>query len=176
MSVRRGGLKRYRFDVAGLARDVKALPPCIVHDYGIKQPINDLVVTRKGQDPRLELSYLRLIHIGRAADNDLATGLARACRDAIEDATARAPHAENDASRDASARILIPYLYEFHRQDASFLAMLRIERDGAVVVKVGICDVDAMQLGGQHFPHFEDSPYPSVEIWAKGARHGYAGL
>jgi len=97
---------------------------------------------------------LGFIHVRRTADDDLVAHLAGTCGGAVEDATARAGLAENHVGRNSRPGILVPDLHEFHRKNPRLMALIRIERDRAVIVKIGFRNMDAMEFSSEHSSHF----------------------
>jgi hypothetical protein len=119
----------------------------------IGEPVDDAVVAVEGQNLRLKRGDFVRLDIDGATDDDLVAGLTGARRCAIEDAAARAALAQNDIGRDAGAGMLVPDFHELERQYSRLLAMIGIERDGAVIVDIGVRHVDTVKFGADNLAH-----------------------
>ena len=99
-----------------------------------------------------------IIDGGDANDPRVPSGVAGASGGAVQDAAAAAGLAEDDIGADPRRRRLVPDLDEFQRIDAGLAALLRVERDRAMVIKVGPGHPDAVQLGADDADHARKAP------------------
>src|SRR5215212_8734279 len=71
----------------------------------------------------------------------------------VENAAARARLAVDHVSGETRARVLVPDLDELERVNAGLGAVLRIQRDRAMVVQIGACDPNGVKLRANNLQH-----------------------
>src|SRR3954453_16751669 len=102
------------------------------------------------------------LHEASGRHDDLIANLTGPRRRAVQNAAARARHAEDHVGGQARPGVLVPDLDELERVEAGLGAVLRIQRDRAMVVQIGCGDPDGVQLCADDLQH-RGPFWPSAE-------------
>ena len=137
----------------GQRHNRKAVAPRRGGPDAIAQLLVDRIVGMEGQHRRIEIAQRRPVDVFRRRNDQLIADLAGSRRRAVQDAAARSGLAEDHIGADPCAGILVPDIDELQRNNTRGLAMLRIQGNRAVIVQIGIGDLDPMQLGANDFDH-----------------------
>lgn len=117
------------------------------------QAISYLIAAIERENPWLQINNSPLVEVCRTADDQWVTYLAGPRSGTVEDTAARAAFAKNDICRDACPGVLVPDLHELHRQNSGLVTVLGVESNGAVVLKIGLRNMDTVQLCSEYFSH-----------------------
>jgi len=137
---------------AAVNREIKVAPggfsDLIMHDF-----LNEVVVSEGQYRGADGIQFIGTGDMCGCADDDPIAYLAGSSGGAIQDAATRAWMAVNHIGADARTTGPVPDIHKFKRQDTGLFTDFWVQSDGAVVVKLGTGDGDAVQFRAHDFDH-----------------------
>jgi hypothetical protein len=153
-----------------LVENFKLITPSSVYLDRIAQGFSDIIVLVQDDDRRRKARDAIFFKVKRIANDELIAALTGTRRGSIDHTAAGTPLAKNNIGRKTRSRMLVPNFDELERQDPGCFAMIRIERDRAMIVEVGLGNADTMELATKDLTHVRIVPLKGRTVSPQGKK------